>query len=253
MVAFDAADAKAPVAYGYTLSSNVGPGIRTVPSTTNSPILDNADTSIGPVRFAPILQTSRRQLVFSATFVAGASGFAGTLFVVDFKGGVADVLYTWYGEGGLTWSIRGSRIVGRANYWTPTDAHCCPVRTYRFTVGYSDGWVSEIADQRPWLGVIVREPGAYGDLTAPLKVIQVANRSPAAGALRVGDVVLNVLNAPHQARGIFYKLSLLNAGDTARLLVNRGGARISVGVRLGSLMRALGQFVPEKDYAIDAL
>jgi len=191
--------------------------------------------------------------VFSASFVAGGSGFAGRLVVVDFKGGVADVLYSWYGEGGLTWSMRGNRIVGRANYWAPGDAHCCPIRTYRFAVGYTDGGVSEIADQRPWLGVIVREPGPYGDPTAPLKVIQLANRSAATGALRVGDVIADVLNAPHQTRGIFDKLSLLNAGDTARLLINRGGRRVTVTVRLSSLMRALGQFIPEKDYAIEAL
>jgi hypothetical protein len=134
VVAFDAADAMGPVAYGYTLSSNVSPGIRTLPSTTMRPILDDADTSIGPVRFAPILLTARRQLVFSATFVAGASGFAGTLVVVDFKRGVANVLYTWYGQGGVTWSIRGSRIHGHANYWPPSGRTASPSRIP--TAGY---------------------------------------------------------------------------------------------------------------------
>jgi hypothetical protein len=249
-LAFDAATAKAPVAYGYTLSSNVSPGIRTVPGTTNGRILDNVDTSIGPVRFAPILATARKQLVFSATFVA-AGGAAGTLVVVDFKGSVANVLYTWYGEGGPTWTIHGRWIEGRANYWAPGDSHCCPVRTYRFTVAYTDGSVTEVADQRPWLGVIVRE--RTGDPTRPLKVVQLANKSPAAGSLRVGDVILDVLNAPHWARGIFDKLSLLNAGDIAHLLIDRGGKRRSVSVRLGSLMKALGQYVPEKDFSIEAL
>jgi S1-C subfamily serine protease len=101
--------------------------------------------------------------------------------------------------------------------------------------------------------VIVRERGQYGDPTGPLEVVQLANGSPASGALRVGDVILDVLNPPHKARGIFDRLSLLDAGDTARLLVDRGKKRLSVSVRLGSLMNALGQFVPEKDYAIEAL
>ncbi len=116
------------------IGANVSPGIRTLSSTHGVPILDNADTTIGPVRFAPILRTTRQELVFLATFVEGASGYAGTLVVVDFKGGVANVLYTWYGEGGLTWSVDGSRINGQANYWAPGDAHSCPIRTYRFTL-----------------------------------------------------------------------------------------------------------------------
>jgi S1-C subfamily serine protease len=126
------------------------------------------------------------------------------------------------------------------------------VRTYRFTVAYRNGEVTEVADRRPWLGVIVRE-GRDGDPTAPLKVLKLANGSPAAGSLHVGDVLLDVLNPPQKARGIFDKLSLLNAGESARLLVDRGGRRVSVSVRLGSLRKALGQYVPEKDYAVEAL
>jgi hypothetical protein len=100
-LAFDAASAKAPVAERSTLSSNVSPGIRTLPSTTNGLIVDNADTSIGPVRSLPSWappasnSSSRLRSLRPAEVV-------GTLVVVDFKGGVANVLYTWYGEGGLS-------------------------------------------------------------------------------------------------------------------------------------------------------
>jgi len=52
---------------------------------------------------------------------------------------------------------------------------------------------------------------------------------------------------------VFDKLSRLDAGESARLLIDRAGKHMTVSVRLGSLMNALGQFVPEKNYAIDAL
>jgi hypothetical protein len=253
-VIFDAARAKAPTAHGYTLSSNTGPSLRTLPPIANGPILDNADTTIGPVSFTPILRTSRKQLVFSATFVAGGSGYAGTLVVVDFKGGIARVLYSWYGEGGLTWSVDGGRIDARANYWAPGDAHCCPIRTYRFRLAYTDGWVTEVSDQRPWLGVIVREPGKSGDTSGPLQVIELADASLAAHVLRVGDVILDVLNVHRKGiSSVFDKLSLLNAGGSAHLLIERAGTKLSVNVTLGSLLKALGQFVPEKDYSVEAL
>ncbi len=250
-VAFDAAKAKAPVVHADMRSSNDSPGIHVPPSKRASPILDNADTSIGPVKFAPLLRGARRQLVFSATFVSGGSGYAGRLVVVDFKDRVAKVVYSWYGEGGPTWTIHKGKIEGKANYWAPGDAHCCPIRTYRFTVAESHGSMTEVFDERPWLGVVVREGGQYE--AGPLRVIRLAKGSPAVGVLRVGDVILDVLNAPHKGRGIFDKLSLLNAGQSARLQIERGGRRMSVLVRLGSLRETLGQFIPQKADAIDAL
>jgi hypothetical protein len=253
-VIFDAARARAPVPYGFTLSSNTGPSLRALPPLDNRPVLHDADTTIGPVRFTALLRTSRKQLVFSATFVAGGSGFAGTLVIVDFKGGIANVLYSWYGEGGLTWSVARSKVDARANYWTPGDAHCCPIRTYRFALAYTGGSVTEVSDERPWLGVIVREPGTYGDPSGRLRVIELADASPAAHVLRVGDIILDVLNVHRKGVvSIFDKLSLLNAGDSARLLVERDGTKLPVTVTLGSLRSALGQLVPEKDYSVEAL
>jgi hypothetical protein len=251
-VTFDAARANGPVVFD-TRHSNTTPGIRGVRKSTGRPILDGAATAIGPVRFAPILRTRREQLIFYVASVAAANQW-GTLFVVGFNDGATRVLYAWFGDGGFDWSVREDRVNGRANYWAPGDAHCCPIRTYRFVLAYRGGSITEIADQRPWLGVIVREPGRFGNPFGALRVIRVARRSPAAGILRTGDVILDVLNAPHRGvRGIFDRLSELNAGQVARLLIIRGGTRLVVKVRLGSLMNALGQFLPKSDYAVEAL
>jgi hypothetical protein len=251
-VTFDAARANGPVVFD-TRHSNTTPGIRVVPKTTHGPLFGGAATAIGPVRFAPILRTRREQLIFYVASVAPANQY-GTLIIVDFTNGSGSVLYSWDGDFGLDWNVNGGRISARASYWAPGDAHCCPIRTYRFVLAYRGGSITEIADQRPWLGVIVREPGRFGNPFGALRVIRVARRSPAAGILRTGDVILDVLNAPHRGvRGIFDRLSELNAGQVARLLIIRGGTRLVVKVRLGSLMNALGQFLPKSDYAVEAL
>lgn len=102
-----------------------------------------------------------------------------------------------------------------------------------------------LEDQRPYLGVLVRQTGGSGAVAGPLEVIEIADGAPAAGALRVGDVLLDVQNAPPPqtadpaaAASIFHKLSALDAGQTAQLMVARGGVEMNVSVKLGSLRDA---------------
>ncbi len=76
-------------------------------------------------------------------------------------------------------------------------------------------------------------------------------------------MILDVSNAPPAgksgqlpaANSIYDKLSRLNAGETARLLVERGGARQTVAVKLGSLAdpSSTSLVIPANDYSVNAL
>jgi hypothetical protein len=195
------------------------------------------EQSVDQVRFPRLLGTRRQQLVFSATDV-GAGGMQGILAVVSVEAHSAKLIYAWDGEGGLgAWRIVKNIIYASADYFTPIDSLCCPVRTYRFAIGERDGAIKELSDDRPFLGVIVR------GIATDLVVIRVVPGTPAAGRLHVGDILVDVENAPAPSSGapppsntsIFDQLSRLRAGAQARLLIDRNRVRIAVTVRLGSL------------------
>jgi hypothetical protein len=199
------------------------------------PLLDphNAET-VGPVRFAHLLSRRRDDLVFSEVAAAGAA-VPTTLAVVDFEGGYPILEYTWSDAHGLRWSVAHRRIYGQAGYYTPTDAECCPVRMYRFSVASRDGNFVETSDSRPWLGVSVRGS----------KVIGIEPDSPAVGALRVGDALLGVLHPRRSTtKHLDDEIGALDAGQVARLVVKRDGHRIVVSVRLGSLKDSIPALLP---------
>jgi hypothetical protein len=219
--------------------SNNNPGYPYGFSGTRSAILDakaDAQVSVDQVRFLPLLGTKRDQLVFSATYVA-AGGMRGILAIVDVEGGVANVLYTWSGHSGLgNWRVAGDAIHASANYFAPDDAECCPVRTYQFVLSARGGSITEVADDRPFLGAIVRRT------TRGLAVVDVARSTPAAGRIRPGDVILDIENAPPAgpnaspvSRSIYNKLARFRAGQTASFLVSRGGIRVVESIKLASL------------------
>jgi hypothetical protein len=222
----------------------------------------DADITLGPIRAAPLLPgEERKQLVFSATIDYGGSSAPDTLTVVDMPQGVARVAYGWSG-GPLRWRLAGRRVAGASSYWTPADSNCCPSRHYRFTVGASGGELATLTDQRPYLGVRVRQESP-AEVSGPLTVDLVEDSDPAAGLLREGDRLLDVLNArppkqgaltdPAAAASVYNKLSSLNAGDTARIELERAGSRIVVAVKLGSLADAFGIPIPEGEFALGAL
>ncbi len=162
----------------------------TTPKAPALPLLDpNAPTEItvAPVRFAPLLRTGADQLVFSVTSVYGG-GMQGMLAVVDVAQDRGQLAYVWMGDAGLgPWRIVGNTIRADVNYFAAGDSECCPTRLYRFAVGVRNGSLTEIADDRPFLGVIVN---------SGLSVVEVEWNAPAAGRLRLGDVLLEVRNAP---------------------------------------------------------
>jgi hypothetical protein len=164
------------------------------------------------------------------------------------------------GEGLSSWQVAGGALIACASYWTPADAHCCPLRDYGFTVRAQHGYLLETRDERPWLGVTVHEVDGAGAMSGPLQVTELADRSPAAGHLQFGDVIGGVLNSPPPPKqsdpaavaSIFDKLNLL-AGDVAKLLVSHNGSQIVVSVPLGSMKDSYGQPLPANDFTIEAL
>lgn len=213
-----------------------------------------ADVSLGPVRFAHLLSKRYDDLIFSAAADAGGSGIPMVLAVVDFRFG-PQVEYSWSGEALIGWHVAHGKLYAKANDWTVNDAHCCPIRAYRFTVAPRGGEFVETGDNRPWLGVTAREHGSWGSL--PLKVVGIAPYSPARRALQVGDVLLRVLNAPGPPyynmppTGFFDRLALFRPGQLARLLIRRDGVRMTVSVKLGSLKDAIPGVFPYDSRLLD--
>jgi hypothetical protein len=237
--------------YGSTFPGKPGPLLGTLPQ---------LEVSVDKVAFAAIFGRDRNQLVFSGTYVAGG-GMQGILAVVDVHNGAGKIVYVWEGDTGLgPWRISHNVIRAEANYMAPYDAECCPVRTYHFSLGAHAGRIVEMQDDRPFLGVVLRNtPSGYPSvgLTAP--------HSPAAGRLRVGDVILKVENAPSVRPlpglrrafeySIFDSISSFHAGQTARLLIQRGAKRLTLSVKLGSLKDAAAAAIrtPTTDGSMNAL
>jgi hypothetical protein len=212
--------------YGVTSPGKPRPVLGTLPA---------LDVSVDRVAFAPLVAGDRKQLVFSGTYV-GAGGMQGILGVVAVHDGAGKIVYLWEGDTGLyPWRITHNAIHARANYLAPGDSECCPIRTYRFSLAVRAGRVVEVSDDRPFLGVVLRDLR-----TGYPFVVLTAPNGPAAGHLRRGDVILGIENAP-SAEGalqdsIFDIVSRFHAGQTAHLLLLRGTKRIAINVRLGSLM-----------------
>jgi hypothetical protein len=256
-VAFDAQKVAVPDDYKWDPGrSNADPGTlgRVSSDTARGPLLDrNAQVDIGPVRFGRLLPGRRSQLVFQARNFYGGSGIPMVLAAIDLQDGVANLVYTWSGEGLDEWHILRSKLEVRAAYWTPTNAHCCPLRDYRFTVAERDGSLGETFDDRPWLGIGVRELADWPQL----RVTGFDDNSPARTKLLPDDVILGVRHVPKRRAGlsmsVFDQLSTLRAGDVAQLDVERGGARIVVSVRLGSMRNAVPSLLPATDLKDSAL
>jgi hypothetical protein len=259
-VIFDAQKVRAPETYGNPRTSNGGPGRLAGIGEDPTPVLDpEAHVGLELVDFARFLKGERDQLVLSALFNYGGSGQPQTLTVVDFEDAKARIVYAWRGEH-LDARLEENRIVAISSYWTRTDSHCCPLRDYTFVVGPSGDSVTVLEDQRPYVGVLVRELGKYlGD--GPLEVLAVTKGSPAAGKLRVGDVLLDVENAPPERRSLgqeseplHSKIAAFDAGQTARLVISRdGGQKMTVLVKLGSLKDAQTLSIPEDEDRVEAL
>jgi len=244
--------------------SNSGPGepggLFGMIGGVNGPLLGNLPdlyVAVDRVAFAPVLSGGRNQMVFSGTYVAG-TGERGILVVVSFDGGKGKVIYSWAGLTGLgySWYIRHHVIHAWANYLVPANSVCCALREYRFALGARAGRIVEVYDDRPFLGVILRYPGApYTIAAIAPTVVHTDPHGPADGLLRPGDMILSVENGPHvsgysdgstpftvgpgpestRKYPFVDTVSSFHAGQTARLLIQRGKRHLIVSVKLGSL------------------
>jgi hypothetical protein len=254
-VLFDAQKAPAPDTYGNPRKSDGGPGALSGLDQDPVPMLDpEANVGFDLVDSAQMLKGDREQLVFSAVSTYGGSGTPTTLVVADFEDGKAKVVYAWHGEN-LVVAREGNRLYATSSYWTSGDSHCCPSRDYRFVVGPSGGSLTVLEDQRPYLGVLVRVLGE-----SALEILEVADGSPASGRLQVGDVLLDVPNIPRPRKPyvygdepLFLKITAFDAGETARLVIRRHGAELTVPVELGSMKDAKTMWIPQDEDRVDAL
>jgi hypothetical protein len=255
-LAFDGMKASQPNVVEGPDTPNNGPGDSWGPfHTGNAPVIGNLNYAIGPVvsreievAFAPLLGGDRDQLVFGGGYVACCS-VPGFLAVASFHAGIGKLIYVWQGVPGLDWHIGRNVIRAQSSYLIAGAAEVGPYSAYRFTLAARAGRIVEVYDTRPLLGVVLRHTriGPRIVLTVP--------RGPAAGRLRPGDVILSIENglktAYPNANGvkvvgagskstlrydIFDTLSSFRAGQTARLLIQRGNKRLTVRVKLGSLM-----------------
>ncbi len=257
-LAFDAQRVTSPTGLFNTTTSNaaVGQG-----DGNSGPLLDRkANGSINQVSFAKLTPDRGKNLIFAATMTYGGSGAPGVLAVVSFKSGVATIDYVWSGDGGTSYKLAGApprqRIEASAAFWTPYDAHCCPVRRYSFTIAArKGGYIDVVRDVRPWVGLSV-EP-LENDTMSPVRVVAVAPGSPAASLFKVGDVLIALKGAPRlknpPALGpvIVDQVYALDAGARITFTVQRGAQTFDQPMTLGSLVDPSAALVgPQNSYTL---
>jgi hypothetical protein len=234
-------------------NANSGPGDPGLVHTGTFPVLAdymNSYPVLGRVSVAPLLGGDRDELVFGDDISAGGPGF---ITVVSFHSGIGKIVYVWESAPGVSWHLSHNVIDAESS--VPGDGDSDePVRTYRFALAARAGRIVEVYDDRPFLGVVLRLP--YTPIRAV--VVRTDPNGPSAGLLRPGDVILNVENA-QRMRYVFpsgrvkvlgpdprstlkydidFSVDSFKAGQTARLLIERGHKRFTVRVKLGSLISA---------------
>lgn len=226
-------------------NSDRGPGVwwgDVKPSESGSILDPGASASLGEVRFANLLPGAGTQMIFDSSNSYGGSGIFRNLVVLGFADGLATIEYLWSGASLGEWSVNGDTIDATAAYLTPSDPQCCPAREYDFTIGsLSTGDLWEVHDERPWLGTFVK-PFDEMDPDSALRVVSVAEDSPAAGLVEPGDVILSVRNSRPVDKqsllgpALYDELAMFDAGQTAELVLSREGVQLGVNVPLGSLI-----------------
>jgi len=133
-----------------------------------------------------------------------------------------------------------------SDYFTPADPSCCPLRKYGKSIGAKGpgGLVGALADDRPWLGAWLAAPLGQDGPPASGVVTAIVDGSPAATALRIGDIVTGIAGTspsttatgPSAAGTVaaFRELGLMHANDRATFLIQRNGLPSSIPITLGS-------------------
>jgi len=265
-VAFDGQKVKALQQQYGTIVSNeyvtYPPDIVQQPTAIIDP---TADGNVGQVAFVRFGSEKTPDLVFTTTQSVGGSGTPGNLVVVGFQGGEANIRYLWFGDGGVGFRVVGSgpsqTLDASAEFWTPVDAHCCPIRTYAFVVGAGgEQGITSIRDDRAWLGLLVKAV-RENESNSPLEVVDVVAGSPAAALFRKGDTITSLVNAPKSENqgalgpALIDQIALLKAGTTASFrVIGASSETNTVTVKLGSLIDPSAQSAsPPSDFSIIAI
>ena len=233
--------------------------------TASTPILDRtADGDVDQIAFVRFGTEKKLDLVFSTTQNYGGSGSPGNLVVIGFDQGEANLRYLWFGDGGVGFDVSGSgakqTLAASARFWTPVDAHCCPVREYSFVVGEdAEHSITSLSDDRPWLGLFVQAVEESAS-DSPLEVVDVLAGSPAASLFQQGDVITEIVGAKTSedqgslGPALIDQLALEKAGSRVTIRIDRGGAIKTVTVKLGSYIDTSAQNAePPSDLSIMAI
>ncbi len=188
----------------------------------------------------------------------------GNLVVIGFQNSEAALRYLWFGDGGAGFKVVGSgprqTLAASSQFWTPVDAHCCPVREYSFVVGENaDDAITSLRDDRPWLGLFVKAQQESAS-DSPLEVLNVVDGSPAASLFQKGDVITEIVSAKVSkdqgllGSALVDQLALEKAGSSVTFRIERGGATKTVTVKLGSYVDSSAQSAePPSDLSIMAI
>jgi ABC-type lipoprotein export system ATPase subunit len=177
--------------------------------------------------------------------VAYADGIGQATGIIHYNGLTAQVAWAFIGDGGAATVIGkapGQKVAVTSAWLTPADPHCCPARNYRFVVAPAISQLGEsyrvISDNRPWLGVFIAVKSPLSRNPQAI-VTAVVPGSPAAGVLQPGDILQTVAGPPIASHGlgpaVIDELGVRHAGNVIGLQIQRGGAFMSVTVKLGSL------------------
>jgi hypothetical protein len=231
---------------------------------SNTPILDKTiEGDVNQIAFVRFGSGKSTDLVFTTTQSSGGSGVPGDLVVVGFQGGTATVRYLWFGDGGAGFRVVGSgqsqTLEASAQFWTPVNAHCCPIRDYSFVVGENaDHGITSLRDDRPWLGLFVKAEHE-NESGSPLDVVNVVPGSPAASLFQKGDVITEIVDAKVSkdqgslGPALVDQLVLEKAGSTVTFRIERGGATKTVTVKLGSYVDSSAQSALPPNFSIMAI
>ena len=217
-----------------------------------APLIDpKAAVQIRQVAFARLYATTRRQLVFSLSTYTD-SHVVTQVVVIDFWNGDARIAYRWAdASSSIAFGIAGSEttqaLTVTAPYHSVVDPPSQPVRNYQFTVGQENGFLRELSDDRPWLGLFVTgtDASASSSIGTPrshLRVLGTITHSPASAAFHAGDVIVG-LTAPRAAKNtnllgpaLINKIAAQHAGDRISFALRRGSQYLRRTLRLGSLI-----------------
>ncbi|WP_160097191.1 PDZ domain-containing protein [Rhodococcus sp. T7] len=165
--------------------------------------------------------------------------------IVSLTDGVAQLAYRNNQDMNATVQVDGpdtgpQTLTITSDYFPPWAPACCPLRKYTRTIGARGdaGPITDLSDDRPWLGVWLGQPSDGDGPTGSGVVVATIPGSPASAVLQPGDMILGVNGAAVPAGKpvhAFDEIGSHHPGDSVTLRISRHGQDSTVAVTLGSL------------------